>query len=115
MPIQRKGGITLSLLTNGGEVAWIARDLLKGSTGDALKFLNDEYLDITNRYPGEFAPTANAHALEEACRPICHDEMIRRGGAKAIAVASSYGDGADQASSSTAPRRNGYGSLQKPS
>jgi len=48
MPIQRKGGITLSLLTNGGEVDWLAR------------------------------------------------EMIRQGGAKAIAVASSYGDGADR-------------------
>ena len=69
MPIQREGGITLSLMTNGGEVAWLARDLLKGSTGDALKFFNNEYLEITNRYPGEFAPTANAHALEEACRP----------------------------------------------
>jgi hypothetical protein len=45
MPIQREGGITLSLMTNGGEVAWLAQDLLKGSTGDALKFFNDEYLD----------------------------------------------------------------------
>jgi hypothetical protein len=78
MPIQREGGITLSLMTNGGEVAWLAQDLLKGSTGDALKFFNDEYLEITNRYPGEFAPTANAHALEEACRPIV-EEMIRQG------------------------------------
>jgi predicted TIM-barrel fold metal-dependent hydrolase len=95
MPIQREGGITLSLMTNGGEVAWLAQDLLKGSTGDALKFFNDEYLEITNRYPGEFAPTANAHALEEACRPIV-EEMIRQGGAKAISVASSYGDGADR-------------------
>ena len=71
------------------------RICLKGSTGDALKFFNDEYLDITNRYPGEFAPTANAHALEEVCRPVV-EEMIRQGGAKAISVASSYGDGADR-------------------
>ena len=28
MPIQRKGGVTLSLMTNGGEVEWLARDLL---------------------------------------------------------------------------------------
>jgi hypothetical protein len=48
-----------------------------------------------NRYPGEFAPTANAHALEEACRRVV-EEMIRQGGAKTIAVASSYGDGADR-------------------
>jgi predicted TIM-barrel fold metal-dependent hydrolase len=95
MPIQREGGITLSLMTNGGEVEWLARDLLQGSTVEGLKFFNDEYADIMNLYPGEFAPTANAHALEEACRPVV-EEMIRQGGAKAIAVASSYGDGADR-------------------
>jgi hypothetical protein len=88
MPIQREGGITLSLITNGGEVPWIARDLLKVSTVEALKFLNDEYREIRDRYPGEFALTANAHALEEDCRPIV-EEMIYKGGAKAIAVASS--------------------------
>ena len=81
MPIQREGGITLSLMTNGGEVEWLARDLLQASTVDGLKFFNDEYVDIMDRYPGEFAPTANAHALEEACRPVV-EEMIRKGGAK---------------------------------
>jgi predicted TIM-barrel fold metal-dependent hydrolase len=93
MPIQREGGITLSLMTNGGEVEWLARDLLQSSTVDGLKFFNDEYVEIMNRYPGEFAPTANAHALEETCRPVV-EEMVLKGGAKAIAVASSYGDGA---------------------
>src|SRR5271166_7080373 len=38
MPIQRKGGITLSLMTNGGEVEWLARDLLQASTVEGLKF-----------------------------------------------------------------------------
>jgi predicted TIM-barrel fold metal-dependent hydrolase len=95
MPIQREGGITLSLMTNGGEVAWLAHDLLKVSTVDGIKYLNDEYVDIMNRFPGEFVPSANAHALEEACRPVV-EEMISHGGAKAIAVASSYGDGADR-------------------
>src|ERR1700729_3659814 len=93
MPKSREDGVTLSLASNGGEVEWFARDMLKVSTGDALKTLNDEYLEISDRYPGEFVPTANAHALEEACRPIV-DEMIRQGGAKTISVASSYGDGA---------------------
>src|SRR6202050_2957377 len=90
MPTQREGGITLSLMTSGGEVAWLAQDLLKGSTVDALKFFTEEYVDIMNRYPGEFVPTANAHALEEACRPVV-EEMIFNGGAKGISVAGSYG------------------------
>ena len=90
MPKAREEGVTLCLASNGGEVEWFARDLLKGSTVDALKNLNDEYLEIRNRHPGEFALMANAHALEEDCRPIV-EEMIRKGGAKAISVASSYG------------------------
>ena len=55
MPKQREGGVTLSLASNGGEVEWFARDMLQVSTGDALKFLNEEYLEIRDRYPGEFA------------------------------------------------------------
>ena len=95
MPKQREEGVTLSLASNGGEVDWFARDMLQVSTGEALKFLNEEYLEIRDRYPGEFALMANAHALEESCRPIV-EEMISQGGAKAIAVASSYGDGSDR-------------------
>ena len=38
IPIQREGGITLSLMTNGGEVEWLARDLLQTSTVEGLKF-----------------------------------------------------------------------------
>jgi predicted TIM-barrel fold metal-dependent hydrolase len=95
MPKSREEGVTLSLASNGGEVEWLARDLLKVSTGDALKILNDEYLEIRDGYPGEFALMANAHALEEGCRPIVED-MINQGGAKAIAVASSYGDGSER-------------------
>jgi hypothetical protein len=75
----------LSYKSNGGEVDWIARDLLKVSTSDALKFLNDEYLEIQGRFPAEWELMANAHALDESCRPVV-EEMIRKGGAKAIAA-----------------------------
>ena len=95
MPKQREGGVTLSLASNGGEVDWIARDLLHVSTVNALKFLNDEYLEIKDRYPGEFELMANAHALEATGRPIV-EEMISQGAAKAIAIASSYGDGSER-------------------
>ncbi len=54
MPNQREGGVTLSLASNGGEVVWFSRDLLQVSTGEAFKFLNDEYLEMRDRYPGEF-------------------------------------------------------------
>jgi hypothetical protein len=52
-------------------------------------------LEIKDRFPGEFELMANAHALEESCRPVV-EEMISKGGAKATAVASSYGDGSDR-------------------
>ena len=83
MPKQREGGVTLNLASNGGEVEWFARDMLQVSTGDALKFLNDEYLEIKDRFPGEFALMANAHALEESCRPVV-EEMISQGAPKRL-------------------------------
>lgn len=92
---QRKAGLTLSMASNGGEGAWISHDLLKVSTVDALKFVNDEYLAIRDRFPGEFELIANAHALEESCRPVV-EERILEGGARAIAVSSSYDDGTDR-------------------
>ena len=61
-----RGGVTLSLASNGGEVDWLARDLLQVSTGDTLKILNDEYLEIRDRYPGEFALMANATRWKRA-------------------------------------------------
>ena len=78
---QREGGVTLSIASNGGEVDWIS-GMLKLSTVDALKFLYDEDLEIKDRFPGEFEMMANAHALQESCRPIV-EEMIGKGGAKA--------------------------------
>jgi predicted TIM-barrel fold metal-dependent hydrolase len=92
---QREGGVTLSLASNGGEVEGIARNLLHASTGDAIKFLNEENLEIKDRFPGEFAAMANAHALEATCLPLV-EKMIGQGGVKAVAVASSYGTGADR-------------------
>ncbi len=94
MPKQRDAGVTLSLASNGGEIDWIAHDLLECSATDALKYLNGEYHEMMHRYPGEFVPMANAHALDESCRPAV-EEMIGQG-ACAIAVASSYGDGPDR-------------------
>ncbi len=64
MTKQREGGVTLSIASNGGEIEWLARAALQVSTGDALKFLNDEYFEIKDRLSGEFELMANAHALE---------------------------------------------------
>jgi hypothetical protein len=43
LPKQREGGVTLSLASNGGEVDWIARNLLQVSTGDDLGSLSREF------------------------------------------------------------------------
>jgi len=91
---QREEGVTLSIISNGGEVPWIAK-MIGSSTGDAIKFLNDEYLEAQASYPGEFDLMANAHALDESSLPVI-EEIISQNDAKAIAVSSSYGDGADR-------------------
>jgi predicted TIM-barrel fold metal-dependent hydrolase len=50
----------------------------------------------SGQYPGEFDLMANADALEEAWRHVI-DPMLKRHGATAVAVASSYGEGAERA------------------
>ena len=91
---QREEGVTLSIMSHGGEVPFYA-GMLGTSAGDAIKFLNEGYLEIQDSYPGEFELMANAHALDESCLPIV-EEIISQNDAKAIAVCSSYGDGADR-------------------
>jgi predicted TIM-barrel fold metal-dependent hydrolase len=95
MPKQREGGVTLSVASNGGEVEWLGRDILQTTTNETLRFLNDEYLEIRDKYPGEFALMANAHALEEGCRVVV-DDMLSKNNAKAIAICSSYNVIADR-------------------
>jgi hypothetical protein len=94
MAKQREEGVTLSLMSHGGETPFFA-ELLGTTTGDAIKFLNEGYLEIQDTYPGEFDLMANAHALDESCLPIV-EEILSQNDAKAIAVCSSYGDGADR-------------------
>src|SRR6202522_2494566 len=64
MPKSREEGVTFSVGSNGRDVEWCARERLKVSTSDALKILNDEYVEIRVIDPGEFPLMANAHALE---------------------------------------------------
>lgn len=95
MPMQRQGGVTKSIASAGGEVEWVADQILETNVVDTLKFLNDEFLEIRDQYPGEFDLMANAHALEETSRDVI-DPMLKRHGAKAVAVASSYGQGSER-------------------
>src|SRR5271170_4438424 len=79
MTKQRAEGVTLSIASNGGEVDWFARELLKVSTGDALKILNDEYLEIMDRYPDEFG-TASLYRRAAGGRPRCDHQGRTAGG-----------------------------------
>ena len=42
----------LSLMTNGGELKWLARDPPRGRTAGGSKLFGGEYMEIMNRYPG---------------------------------------------------------------
>ncbi len=93
---QREGGVTCAIASGGGEVEWVAEKVLGSSPAEAARFVNDESLEIRNRYAADFVLMANAHALDEATQPDV-ERMMARHGAKAIAVATSYGAGAERA------------------
>jgi hypothetical protein len=62
VPIHREGGVTLSLIASGGELAWLAQDLLRGSTVDAIKFFSDEYAEILNCRETSASPCDTVHS-----------------------------------------------------
>jgi hypothetical protein len=95
MEIQRQSGVTLCVNSYGGEVETFAQHVIKASTVDTLKFLNDESFELRDRFPDEVACMANAHALEESSRDVI-DPLISNKEACCISITTSYGAGADQ-------------------
>jgi len=95
MEIQRQSGVTLCVNSYGGEVEMFAQQVIKASTIDTLKFLNDESFELRDRFPYEIACMANAHALEESSRDVI-DPLISSKEACAISITTSYGAGSDQ-------------------
>src|ERR1700723_507204 len=95
MEIQRQSGVTLCVNSYGGEVEMFAKSVIKASTIDTLKFLNDESFELRDRFPDEVACMANAHALEESSRDVI-DPLISGKEACCISITSSYGAGSDQ-------------------
>ena len=92
---QREGGVTRAIASSGGEIEWVAEKLLGSSPAEAARFVNEESVEIRERYPDDFALMANAHALDATTRADV-ERMLGRHGAKAIAVATSYGAGAER-------------------
>jgi hypothetical protein len=95
MQIQQQSGVTLCVNSYGGEVETFAKQIIKASTIDTIKFLHDESFELQGRFPKDIAVMANAHALEENTREVI-DPLISRKQACAISICTSYGAGADQ-------------------
>jgi predicted TIM-barrel fold metal-dependent hydrolase len=95
MEIQQKSGVTLCVNSYGGEIETCAQSIIKASTIDTVKFLNDESFELQDRFPKDIVSMANAHALEENTRDVI-DPLISNKQACCISICSSYGAGADQ-------------------
>jgi predicted TIM-barrel fold metal-dependent hydrolase len=95
MEIQRQSGVSLSVISYGGEVEGFGERIIKANTVHTLTFLNDEALELRDRFPDDIACMANAHALEENTRDLI-DPLISHQEACAISISTSYGTGPDQ-------------------
>src|SRR5271154_424554 len=91
--LKREGDVRTMLKVGGAET--FAQQVIKASTVDTLKFLNDESFELRDRFPDEVACMANAHALEENTRDVI-DPLISSKETCAISICSSYGAGSDQ-------------------
>src|ERR1700735_4784876 len=95
MEVQRQSGVSSCVNSYGGEVETYAQHVIKASTVDTLKFLNDESFELRDRFPEDVVCMANAHALEESSRDVI-DPLISSKETCAISICSSYGAGSDQ-------------------
>jgi predicted TIM-barrel fold metal-dependent hydrolase len=89
---QRDGGVTRALLSNGGELELLSQ-LAGGDEPGTLRMLLEDKLELIERHPGDFDLMADANPFDEACQPLV-EEALDRHAAKAISVATSWGDGA---------------------
>jgi hypothetical protein len=85
MEIQQKSGVTLCVNSYGGEIETFAKNIIKASTIDTLKFLHDESFELRDRFPKDIACMANAHALEENTRDVI-DPLISNKQACCISI-----------------------------
>ena len=92
MQVQRESGVTLCVNSYGGEIETFAKQIIKASTVDTIKFLHDESFELRDRYPNDIAVMANAHALEENTRDVI-DPLISNKQVCAINICTSYGAG----------------------
>src|SRR6204780_4260101 len=95
MEVQQKSGVTLCVNSYGGEIETFAKNNIKASTIDTLKFLHDESFELGDRFPKDIACMANAHALEENTRDVI-DPLISKKEACCISISTSYGAGPEQ-------------------
>src|ERR1700721_3977564 len=88
MEVQRQSGVSSCVNSYGGEVETYAQHVIKASTVDTLKFLNDESFELRDRFPEDIVCMANAHALEENTRAVI-DPLISNKEASAISISTS--------------------------
>src|ERR1700722_19592305 len=51
MRIQQQSGVTLCVNSYGGEIETFAKQIIKASTIDTIKFLHDESFELRDRFP----------------------------------------------------------------
>jgi predicted TIM-barrel fold metal-dependent hydrolase len=88
---QREGGIATAILSNGGELELMTQ-LAGGDEKQALELLLDDKLTLTQRHPADFDLMADANPFNAGCRDLV-EQALDAHGAKAISVATSWGDG----------------------
>ena len=55
MEVQRQSGVSSCVNSYGGEVETFSQHIIKASTVDTLKFLNDESFELRDRFRDEIA------------------------------------------------------------
>jgi predicted TIM-barrel fold metal-dependent hydrolase len=88
---QREGGVTRSLLSNGGELEFFA-ELGGGDTLGTARMMLEEKLELIGRHPDDFGLMVDVDPFDERFSEFLAEGLDRHD-ACAISVATSWGDG----------------------
>lgn len=95
MDVQRESGVSTAIISRGGQLEMFASNVMKTGMPDAVRRINEENLEIRERYPDAVETMVDVHALLPETRTVA-EEMLDQKGARGISVSSSYGEGPDQ-------------------
>ena len=94
LALQREGGVSKAILSGGSQVESLSRRVFQMDVVEVMRILFEDRMSLIERYPDDFATMVDVHPFDDRGLKVL--EPALRQGAKAISVATSFGQGSER-------------------